>query len=86
MDMLTIFLAGILLEGKMEIILMLTILKYTRLYKSLNYKYSKANPDVLSKEQKKEYELYLKVKKEVEDERVKAAEAVDKYNTRKEES
>ena len=59
-------------------------LEVTRLYKSLNYKYSKADPEILNKEQKKEYELYLKVKKEVEDERVKAAEAVDKYNTRKE--
>lgn len=59
-------------------------LEVTRLYKSLNYKYSKADPEILNKEQKKEFELYLKVKKEVEDERVKAAEAVDKYNTRKE--
>ncbi len=59
-------------------------LEVSRIYKSLNYKYSKANPDLLSKEQKKEYELYLKVKKEVEDERVKAAEAVEKFLTRKE--
>jgi cell wall-associated protease len=61
-------------------------LEVARVYKSLNYKYSKANRDVLNKTQKNEYELYLKVKDEVEKERVKAAEAVDKYNTMKTES
>lgn len=61
-------------------------LEVARVYKSLNYKYSKANPEVLNKTQKKEYELYLKVKEEVEKERVNAAEAVDKYNTMKQES
>ena len=59
-------------------------LEVARLYKSLQYKYSKANPDLLNKNQKKEYELFLEVKKEVEENRVKAAEAVDKINTRKE--
>jgi subtilisin family serine protease len=61
-------------------------LEVARVYKSLNYKYSKANPDVLNKTQKKEYEEYLKVKDEIEKERVKAAEAVDKFNTMKQES
>ncbi len=44
----------------------------TRLYAKYNYKYKNANPDQLSKDDKKEYEIYLKVKENVEKEREKA--------------
>jgi subtilisin family serine protease len=44
----------------------------TRLYAKYNYKYKNADPDKLSKEDKKEYEIYLKVKADVEKEIEKA--------------
>lgn len=40
----------------------------TRIYGSLKYKYDNADPTKIAKSQKAEYELYLKVKKNVEDE------------------
>ncbi|MDQ3141579.1 MAG: S8 family peptidase [Bacteroidota bacterium] len=46
----------------------------TRLYAKLKYKYDNADPDKIASQQKKEYDMFLKVKKEVEGRR-KAAES-----------
>ena len=60
-------------------------LEVARVFKSLDYRYSDADPSLLNKSQKKEYELYLKTKKEIESERLKAAEAVDRIMSRQNE-
>ncbi len=57
-------------------------LEVARLYKKYNYKYKNADPSKLSKDQKKEYELYLKVKKTLENGR----ESAEKNIKRMEES
>lgn len=57
-------------------------LEVTRLLRSLDYKYKNADKNKLNKKQKKEYELYLKVKTEVEESVTKAAEKADSYKTR----
>ncbi|MEZ4906101.1 MAG: S8 family peptidase [Saprospiraceae bacterium] len=59
-------------------------LEVTRLYKKYNYKYKDVtDPSKLSKAQKKEYEIYKESKAELEGEKVKAAESLDRYKTRK---
>ncbi len=45
----------------------------TRIYSSMRYKYENANPEKLSKSQKKEYAQYLKYKEEVENSRKSAS-------------
>jgi len=57
-------------------------LEVTRILKSFDYKYKDADPKKLNKKQKKEYKLYLKVKKEVEENLVKAATKADSYKSR----
>ncbi len=44
----------------------------TRLYAQMRYKYEKADPDKLNKEQKKEYDLFLKLKNDIESKRKSA--------------
>lgn len=60
-------------------------LEVARLLKSLGYKYKTADPSKLNKKQKKEYELYQKVKKEVDENIANFVKKVDKYSTRKDE-
>jgi cell wall-associated protease len=48
----------------------------TRLYGKYKYKYDNADPTKLTKDQRKEYDLYLKYKGEVEKEREKASGAI----------
>jgi len=49
----------------------------TRLYASMRYKFETANASKLSGDQKKEYEFYLKLKKDVEDRRESAQKNLD---------
>ena len=51
-------------------------LEVTRLYAKLKYKYDKADPDKISKADKKSYEEFLKLKEEVESHRQTATEAL----------
>lgn len=60
-------------------------LEVARLHKSLSYKYKTADPSNLNKKQKKEYELYQKVKNEVDENVAKYVKIVDKYASRKDE-
>jgi subtilisin family serine protease len=53
----------------------------TRVYASLLYKYKDANPAKLNKDQKAEYELYLKVKEQTESNRKKAEDALKGLST-----
>ncbi len=54
----------------------------TRVYKKYKYKYENADPDKLTKSSLKEYELYLKVKKEVEDKRASAKKNIERFTER----
>ncbi len=58
-------------------------LEVTRLYAQMRYKYEKADPDKLTKKQKKEYEQYLTYKKKVEEEIEKATKRLEQYKSRK---
>jgi len=60
-------------------------LEVARVFKSLDYRYANADPKLLNRSQKKEYELYLKTKEEIESERLKAALAVERIMTRQNE-
>ncbi len=44
----------------------------TRLYAQMRYKYEQADPDKLNKDQKKEYDLFIKLKTEIESKRKSA--------------
>ena len=54
----------------------------TRVYKKYKYKYENADPDKLTKSQLKEYDLYLKTKKEVEDKLASAQKNIDRFKER----
>ena len=54
-------------------------LEVARIVKAYEYKYDNADPKKLTKKQKKEYAIYVKAKKELEESRRKAAEKVAKY-------
>ncbi len=54
-------------------------LEVARIVKAYEYKYDKADPKKLTKKQRKEYDLYMKAKKELEESRQKAAEKATKY-------
>ncbi len=58
-------------------------LEVARIVKAYEYKYDKADPKKLTKKQRKEYAIYMKAKKELEENRRKAAEKVAKYKERK---
>lgn len=60
-------------------------LEVARVFKSLDYRYSNADPDQLNKTQKKEYELYIETKETIESERLKAAKAVERIMSRQNE-
>lgn len=59
-------------------------LEVTRLYKKYHYKYKDADPSKLSKDQKKEYTLYLQVKKTLESSREGAEETLGRIASQKE--
>lgn len=52
----------------------------TRVYNSGKYKYENANPKMLNKAQKKEYQMFLQAKNIVENEILKAQNSLDKIN------
>ncbi len=54
----------------------------TRVYNKYKYKYENADPDKLTKSQLKEYDLYLKTKKEVEDKLASAQKNIDRFKER----
>jgi len=54
-------------------------LEVARIVKAYEYKYDKADPKKLTKKQRKEYAIYMKAKKELEESRIKAAEKATKY-------
>ncbi len=56
----------------------------TRLYKKYHYKYKDANEGNLSKDQKNEYKVYLKVKEELEGKRKSAETNIEKLKEQKE--